>query len=190
MKRLPPAKRNQLIMVLLGTAILIGLVYFFLIQPQGASNTQLANQTAEARSKLDSYKVAIKQAAATATELKDSLKQLNDAEQDVASGDVNAWTYDTLRGFKAAHHVDIPNIGQTTSPSEVDMIPAFPYKQIKVTLNGSAYYHDLGKFVADLENTFPHMRVLNLAADPVGSQGSGEHLNFHLEVVALVKPNS
>ena len=190
MKKLSSAKRNQLIMVLLATAILIAMVYFFLIQPQGSSNAQLTSETQGARNKLDSYKATIQQATNTANTLKDVLKKLNDAEQDVASGDVNAWTYDTLRRFKAAHHVDIPNIGQTTAPSEVDLIPAFPYRQIKVTLNGTAYYHDLGKFVADFENTFPHMRVLNLTVEPAAAQGSGEHLNFHLEVATLVKPNS
>lgn len=190
MKKLPPAKRNQLIMVLLVTAILIGLVYFFLILPQGNSNVQLANETKAARTKLDTYKAAIKQANTTADSLRDILKKLGEAEQDVASGDVNAWAYDTLRQFKSNHQVDIPNIGQTTSPGEVDLIPAFPYRQIKVALNGSAYYSDLGKFVADFENNFPHMRLLNLSAEPASEQGAGEHLNFHFEVAVLVKPNS
>ena len=55
----------------------------------------------------------------------------------------------------------------------------------------AAYYHDLGKFVSDLENKFPHCRVLNLSADPVaGGVSGGERLNFRMDMVALVKPNS
>jgi hypothetical protein len=113
---------------------------------------------------------------------------LGRAEEDVASGDLYAWTVDTFRRFKAAYHVDIPTVGQP-SQSDCDLIGDFPYKQIRFSLTGTAYYHDLGKFVADFENKFPHCRVLNLTADPsVGGPTSGEKLNFRMDIVALVKP--
>ncbi|MEY4917977.1 MAG: hypothetical protein RL616_1890, partial [Verrucomicrobiota bacterium] len=108
--------------------------------------------------------------------------------QDVASGDVNAWTYDTIRRFKANYHVDIPSIAQPTV-TDVDVLASFPYRQAKITLNGSAFFHDLGKFVSDFENNFPHMRMINLIIEP--SQGSGtEKLSFRMEVITLVKPNT
>ena len=69
----------------------------------------------------------------------------------------------------------------------MDLIPNFPYKQVRVSLNGTAYYQDLGKFVADFENNFPHIRLVNLMIEPVGQT---EQLNFHVDMVALVKPNS
>ena len=73
---------------------------------------------------------------------------------------------------------------------EVDLLAGFPYRQAKLSLNGSAYYHDLGKFVSDFENNFPHMRMINLIIESA-SQGSGsEKLSFRMEIVALVKPNS
>jgi hypothetical protein len=56
---------------------------------------------------------------------------------------------------------------------------------------GTGYFHDIGKFIADLENKFPHMRVVNLAIDPSNAQGAGlEKLSFRMEIVALVKPNA
>jgi Tfp pilus assembly protein PilO len=186
MKQLSDTKRNQLLLTLLVSATLICMVYFFLILPQTDANKQLANEIKTAHDKLELFRTTIKQATATGENLKDVINKLNEAEQDVANGDVSAWTYDTLRGFKSAYRsVDIPNMIQP-SQSDVDLIYNFPYKQLKVTLNGIAFYHDLGKFISELENKFPHMRVLNLSIEPA----EGEHLIFHMDVAALVKPNS
>jgi len=67
----------------------------------------------------------------------------------------------------------------------------FPYKQMRFTLTGVAYYHDLGKFIADFENKFPHCRVVNLSADAPGSMSAnGERLNFRMDIITLVKPSN
>jgi len=74
---------------------------------------------------------------------------------------------------------------------DVDVLPQFPYRQIKVNISGTAYYHDLGKFIADFENTFPHIRVVNLTVEPLNITGLGnEKLSFRMDIVALAKPNS
>lgn len=190
MKRLPPAKRNQLIGVLVATASLICAVYFLLINPQNTKNHELATAISKETLKLQQYKTTIKQMDATSATLADLSRQLNHSEEDVASGDVYAWAFETLRRFKSNYRVEIPTIGQPVT-GDCDLVGNFPYKQIRFSLNGTAYYHDLGKFVAEFENQFPHCRVLNLSADPVngGSAGS-ERLTFRMEVVALVKPTN
>jgi Tfp pilus assembly protein PilO len=192
MKRLPPAKRNQLIGVIVATVALIGLVYSLLISPQKTKNIRLANETKAAKLKLEQYRATIKLAEDTAAKINTTSTQLTQAEKDIATGDVYLWLNDTIRGFKTAYQVDIPNVSQPTAPAEVDLITDFPYKQVKVTLNGIGHYHDLGKFVADFENNFPHMRVLNLTVEPASAPpGSApERLSFHLEVAALVRPNN
>lgn len=190
MKRLSPAKRNQLIVVILATIGLISLVYFLLINPQNGKNHALASSIGHETAQLQLYKTAIKQMEATKSALDDLTQQLNHAEEDVASGDLSAWTYDTIRRFKAGYHVDIPSIGLPVQ-NDCDLIANFPYRQIRFSLTGTAYYHDLGKFVSDFENKFPHCRVLNLSADPAGNgPAGGERLNFRMDVVALVKPNT
>lgn len=189
MKRLSPAKRNQLIAVVLATTGLICAVYFLMIKPFSIQNEDLALDTKQQRARLEDIKKGIKQAESIAAGKAEVLQQLTHAEEDVASGDVYAWTYDTIRRFKATYHVDIPSIGQPVQ-GEVDLLPGFPYKQVKVSLNGTAYYHDLGKFVADFENNFPHMRMVNLAIEPSSQPGgSAERLTFRIDVIALVKPN-
>jgi Tfp pilus assembly protein PilO len=191
MKRLPPIKRNQLIGVVLGTLGLISLVYFLLISPQNDKNRALANSIGSETVRLQQMKDTIKQMQATASALADLTQQLNHAEEDVASGDLYAWTYDTIRRYKTNYHVDIPTTGQPSLPADCDLIANFPYKQIRFTLAGTAYYHDLGKFISDFENKFPHCRVLNVSADPAANgPNGGEKLNFKMDIVALVKPTS
>lgn len=190
MKRLPPAKRNQLIMVIIATMGLISLVYFLLIGPQNEKNRGLANSIGTETVRLQQFKTTIKQMDATKSTLADLNQQLILAEADVASGDLYAWTYDTIRRFKSSYRVEIPTIGQPAQ-SECDLIANFPYKQIRFSINGTAYYHDWGKFVADFENKFPHCRVLNLQADPVGNAATGgERLNCRMDIIALVRPNN
>jgi Tfp pilus assembly protein PilO len=189
MKRLSPAKRNQLILVLMVTAVLIGAVYFLLISPQNSQNSQLINQTKDRQADLDKYKKIISEAQTTSNQLASVSLQLDNAERDIATGDTYAWIYDTIRRFKANYHVDIPTIGQP-SIGDVDLIPNFPYKQVRITLNGTAYYHDLGKFIADFENNFPHIRLVNLSLQPDNdANGIAEQLSFRVDLVALIKPN-
>lgn len=190
MKRLPPDKRNKLVLVLAGTAGLIGMVYFLLIGPQKVENQRLAAATAADLARLQQVKQTVIQAAATSDRVTEISQLLTRAEDDTATGDVFAWTYDTIRQFKTPHKVDITSIGQPAQ-SDVDLIANCPYKQVRFQIIGSGYYHDIGKFIADFENTFPHMRVINLAIDNANSSdGSGEKLSFRIEIAALVKPNA
>lgn len=190
MKRLPPDKRNKLVLVIAGTAGLIGLVYFLLISPQKEENQKLGAAEAADRAKLQQVKQTVSQAAATSDRVAEISQLLARAEDDSATGDVFAWTYDTIRQFKTAHKVEISSIGQPVQ-SDVDLVPNCPYKQIKFQILGNGYYHDIGKFIASLENKFPHIRVTSLTIDPAGGPDApGEKLSFRVEIVALVKPNA
>ena len=66
----------------------------------------------------------------------------------------------------------------------------FRFKQVRFTVTGTAYYHDLGRFIADFENAFPHIRVVNLQLQPADVTGSDEKLSFRMDILALVQPTS
>lgn len=193
MNKLPREKRNQLIIVVSCTIAVLGLIYFFLLLPQENGLHQLARSKADALTKLQQYKDTIKKADETALDLQQMSNSLASSESDIASGDIYAWTYDTIRRFKTSYHVDIPNVGQPSAVTAVDLLPGFPYKQIKLSLTGTAFYHDLGRFIADFENTFPHMRLVNLEIEPgpgaIGTD-SAEKLAFRMDVIILVKTAS
>jgi hypothetical protein len=112
---------------------------------------------------------------------------LAQAEQDVASGDLYSWAYNTFRQFKQQYKVEIPEIGHPLE-GEVNLIPSFPYKQMSLVITGKGYYHDIGRFVSDFENSFPHIRVTSLIIDQTG--GDSEKLSFKMEISAPIKPNA
>ena len=190
MKKISKEKRNQLIAVALITLAILGLIYFFLIQPQYGSLSAIARDKRTADGKLQGIKHTITNANVTANALIQTASALTQSEEDMASGDLYSWTYDTLRRFKQPYKVEIPEIGHPAI-SDMDLLPSFPYKQIRFAVSGTAYYHDFGKFIADLENNFPHVRVVNLFMESApGPEGINEKLNFKMEIIALVKSNA
>jgi Tfp pilus assembly protein PilO len=186
MKWLPKQKRNPFIVVVASVAVLLALIYFGLIGPQYDSLSNLSANRKIKETELSSVKNTIKNADATAAELADMTFTLSRAEEDMASGDLYSWTAGTMRLFKQQYKVEIPEIGHP-SVGDVDLLSSFPYKQLTFTINGTAYYHDLGKFIADFENAFPHARMVNLVIEPAA--GEGEKLSFRLQIMALLKPN-
>jgi Tfp pilus assembly protein PilO len=183
-------KRNKLVITVLAAAALLSLFVFAVIRPQYNSIAAMAQNTAGQRAKLQKIKDAIKWAGTTSSDLNALTAKLQHEEEDIASGDIYAWTYDFIRRFKRGYEVNIPTVDQPVV-TDVDLLPQFPYKQVRISVNGSAYFHDFGKFVSDLENKFPHMRVVNVTLESsANAVVDSEKLNFRMDVIALVKPNS
>jgi len=187
--KLSKDKRNQLILVIFCTMAVVALMWFDLIRPRYTALSQAATSQKAAGQKLEDIQSAIKRANTITTDLADVTQTLSNAENDMASGDLYSWIYDTIRLFKTTYQVDIPQIG----PPEVEtvnLLPSYPFKQVKFTITGTAYYHDFGKFIANFENTFPHIRVVNLQIQPNQNTGSNEKLSFKIDVIALVKSST
>jgi Tfp pilus assembly protein PilO len=186
MKKLSKEKRNQLIIVVLITAGVLTLLGFGMIRPQFTSIAKIKNDKNAADAQLQKIKTAIKNADAIANELAEVTNALAQAEEDMASGDVYSWTFETIRRFKQTYKVEIPDIGHPTI-GNVDLFASFPYRQIQFTIGGTGYYHDLGKFIADFENNFPHSRMIRLIIAPGGD--NPEKLSFRMEIITLMKNN-
>lgn len=192
MTKLPKEKRDRLILLSSGTVILLAVIYFFLIGREYRAIAGYRAKTSAARKELLDREAAIKRQDLTQRDLREATSDLSQAETDVAVGDPNAWIYQTIRNFNARHdQVHISLMSQSVV-GNVDLLPHFPYRQLKVTVTGTAYYHDLGEFIADFENTYPHTRILNLSLAPVVSSNTdgatnSEKLTFSMDLVALVK---
>ena len=177
-------KRNQLFMALAAVILTLGGIGFGVIRPQYIKLADLKKQTADAQTKWHGNSRLIEESTDSDTQLADASQELASNELDMATGDIYAWTLDTIRHFKAGYKVDVPEIGQP-AVGAMDEIPNFPFQQLRFSISGSGYYHDIGKFIADFENEYPHMRVENLDMTPVG--GDSEKLSFRADVVALIK---
>ena len=170
-KQLSTEKKQHLIAVCIGTALVLALIYWFLIRSAQADLVKVQASITEAEKKYAEAAKLVKSAEAEEEKLSRREEQLAAVEATMVTGDANLWirlTYEKFR-TQAPYKVEIPNF-PPPSMGEMVMIPDFPYKAATYRVTGQAHYHDLGKFLADFENHFPYLRVLNLS---LGSEGSG-----------------
>jgi len=194
LSKLPKDKRNHLIVVAVVTIAVLALQGFVLIRWQFGNLRAVSEKREVAEKRLTKVKDAIIRADQIEDEFNAKNKQLAEQEESMASGgDLYSWMVNSLRRFKLPYKtVDIPQIGQPTPPVDMNLLPNFPYKQMSLRVGGTAYYHDFGKFVADFENQFPHVRVLNLTLEPFPAAGLSEkeRLAFNMDIVTLVKTDA
>jgi Tfp pilus assembly protein PilO len=191
MNSLSKEKRDQLVLVVLVTGCVLAALWFGLVRFQQQSLTALAQSKVTAEQKLEQVRQAIESADLLEAQVGETQQRLAKVEATMASGDLYSWTINTLRQFKLGYKVEIPQFSQIDGPKDMTMLAGFPYKQANMTISGTAFYADFGRFVADFENQFPYMRILNLSLEPVPALvgGDKEKLAFRLELAALVKNN-
>jgi len=189
-KKISKEKRKQLFGVVVGTVAVIGVLWYLLIQGGYQKLGRINQKKVDAKAKLEQMESTIARAKEVETAYNNAKTALDEQEGSMASGDIYSWMHGTLRRFQRSYNVEIPQIGSATPAAQVDLIPRFPYKQSTVTVAGNAYYHELGRFIADFENNFPLMRIINLSiernATPAGTDRN--KLAFKMDIVALVKP--
>jgi hypothetical protein len=183
-------KRNQLLLVVMGTLAVLGALGFGLIKFQYENLAGYARRQVAAEGKLQEMENAVKRRELVKSVFAQASQALAEQEVTMASGDLYAWMYGTVRKFQKGYpKVDVPQLSPVSAPVPVNLLPAFPYSQVTMQIGGTAYFHDLGQFVADFENEFPLIRVVNLSVElpsaPVA--GDREKLAFKMDLVALVK---
>lgn len=189
--KLSKEKRQHLALVVMVTAAILGLLVYFLIKGGHDKLSALAQKKKTATEKLEQMQRTVQRT----TEIEASFQQASDAlaekETGMATGDLYSWMQGSLRRFQRNYPVDIPQIGTVSTPEDVNCLTKFPYKQATLTVAGTGYYHDLGRFIADFENTFPLMRVVNLSLDlnPAPTSSERDKLAFKMDIITLVKPN-
>jgi hypothetical protein len=194
MKNLPKEKRDRIVLIALGALTIVVGLYYSLIGPQGKRLGEAARKKIEQEDRIASAERLVHSTPQVEKNLEQVTENLRAIENTMATGDMYSWAIQTINGFKENYEIEIPQFSREVA-TEVGMFPRFPYKAVAFHLRGSARYRDLGRFVADFENSFPYMRIQNIELDPAGASsatggaaGPKERLAFKLEVVALVKP--
>ncbi len=189
MKKLSKEKKQQLVLVVLVTLVVIAGFWYGIINLQKVHLGKASKNLAAAEERLNKVQQAVRSADRIEADLKVASQKLGAIEEGMASGDMFSWFVLKLREFQLNHKVEIPQISRETT-GDVLMLPDFPYKQATYTLRGNGFYQDVGKFLADFENRFTYVRLQNLELEPNPSSipGEMEKLAFKMEVVALVKP--
>ena len=193
MKNLPKEKRDHLILIAVGTVVCVVALWYIVIKTQNKTRERIAKEIVVQKNKVDNARRLIASTVEIQKRLDGSMQDLKAIEETMASGDMYSWIITTINKFRADRRVDIPQFSREV-PSEVGVLPKFPYRAALFNVRGTAYFHDLGKFLADFENSFPYLRVQNLELEPASassatSTGDSEKLAFRMEIVTLVNPN-
>ena len=188
--KLSKEKRQHLILVVAGTVAVLAALGLVLIKGGYDKLGDLQQKKKTTEEKLDQMQKTVQRANEIETAYQKASDELAEKESGMAAGDLYSWMQGSLRKFQRNYKVEIPQISPVSTPENVNCFSKFPYKQATLTIGGTAYYHDLGKFIADFENTFPLMRVANLSIDLNPSPGPNDRdqLVFKLDIVTLVKP--
>lgn len=191
MNKIPKEKRNKVILVWLMTlAVVAGWAFMFLTWQLDAKH-EASQNLLKTHDQFVSMTNKLNQAELIQQEMADAEQALGALESHMVTGDPYSWALDTLSKFKQNYEVELPQFGQI-NVSENTLLPKFPYQQAALTVAGTAYFQDLGMFIADFENRFLFARVVNLDVEPNAlsstSDREREKLNFKMDVVFLVKP--
>jgi Tfp pilus assembly protein PilO len=189
MKRLPKQKQNQVILVGMATLFIVAGLWYTLIRAQQDGLRKLEASKKSGVDKLAQIQDTIKNSREIEAELLVVSNRLALQEEEMASGDLYSSMVNSIRKFKLPYRVDIPQFSSGGAAAEVNLLPKFPYKQVTVSISGTAHYYELGRFVADFENQFPSSRILNLELVPASSSGPDdrEKLSFRMDIVSLVR---
>jgi len=190
-----PAKnrREYLILVVLGAAIVGAVIYYLLIDSPRTKLQEKRQALAEAHAKLDRSRKQIGEAAKVKTTVDLAARELQAMESRMAVGDPYRWLIKAFFDFPAGTNVLIANI-EPPHVTESTLLPKVPYKAASFSITGTAHYHQFGTFLAELENYFPHMRLTKVDLTPAypgeADSGEAERLNFQVEITMLFKPAS
>lgn len=195
MKNLSKEKRERLVLVIIGTLVIMVAIYYGVIGAQRTTLVKTLQTVKDEESRVNNGQRLAGSVAQLQKSIEASEDRLKAIEGNMASGDMYSWIILTINTFKenGGYRVDIPTFSREIN-GEIGMLTKFPYRAAIFSVRGSAHFHDFGRFVADLENAFPYIRLQNIELDP-GSSTFGnasedpEKLGFRMELVTLVNPN-
>jgi len=188
MNKLSKEKKQQIIAVLVGAVVLVGCLWYFVIQGQGQQKADALKKIDDTNSKIAASKKLIAQTDKSKSDLEEAKKKLDGLEEGLASGDLYSWVINLVNKFRVGRKVDIRNFSKEEI-IKAGVLPDFHYQGAKYVMTGTANFHDLGKFIRDFENMFPYFHIRNLEMSPSEVAGDEiDKLSFRMEIVALVKP--
>ncbi len=174
-----------------GTVGLMGILWYVGVTAKQDELSKTEKSTAQMRDTLKKAEGTMRNSEEIAEKLETRTQLLEKRESLLAPDrDAYAWIISTINPFiQSRKGVNIYHYSQP-EVTEMGIIPEFPYKWAAFHLEGTGYFHDFGKFFADLENTFPCFRVQNLEMGALTTLGAEpEKLNVTFDLVVPVKPS-
>ena len=212
--RLTKQQKDNITAIGLGSVLVVVVLWYSVMGMQKDHLQSLEKKKGALVEKVESAKKLVDGMKKRQIEFQELIDNIGEKEAFMASGDLYSWILNELSNFTRnnGHEVRIPLISRDWNIGPSRMIPGFPepYQVVTYKVQGVAYYHDFGSFLADFENTHPYLRVQSFrlfrsenqaesagrSADSVDESSnqaqnqqadSNEKLSFEMEIVALTK---
>lgn len=169
MNKLSKEKRDKLILVCIGVVAVLGVLYTFVLGAQKDKLNTIHTQISSAQSKLAKAEAALRAADSIEATLAENKKVIDLRQEKMApQGQYYYWFLKLVDQFRKDEKLDSGFIVDITMPEfpEAGLLPHFPYKSASFGLRVNGKFHDIGRFVANLENNFPYFRVQNVRVSP------------------------
>ena len=191
MIRIPPAKRVPFVSLVLATVAVMGGLWYTLIRPQEVKLGAQKILVNEAGEQVKTVKHNAELMAKYEKDARIAKKALDSLESKLAAGDVYRWVIRTFSDEQKFPNVELSNF-EPPAVNEPTKETRVHYRVASFSIAGVALYHDFGKYLANLENGFPNMKIqkLELESSHPGETGAddAEKLNFRILVNLFVKP--
>ena len=191
MNKLSKEKREKLILVCIGITAVLGVLYTFVLGAQKDSLATLESKITGAQSKLAKAEASLRAADTIEATLNENKKQVDVRQEKMApQGQYYYWFLKLVDQFRKDEKLDSGFIVDITMPEFVDagLLPKFPYKAASFGLRLNGQFHEIGKFVAALENTFPYFRVQNIKLSPNKTQPAFPGAQAGVPISPLTSP--
>jgi Tfp pilus assembly protein PilO len=169
MNKLSKEKRDKLILVCIAVVAVLGILYTFVLGAQKDSLAALETKITGAQAKLAKAEASLRAADSIEATLNENKKHIEARQDKMAPpGQYYYWFLKLVDQFRKDEKLDSGFIVDITQPEFVDagLMPKFPYKGASFGLRLNGQFHEIGKFIAALENTFPYFRVQNIKLSP------------------------
>ncbi|MBC8002323.1 MAG: hypothetical protein H7X97_07015 [Opitutaceae bacterium] len=189
MKKISKEKRNQIVLAVVMVLVVIGGLWSFLIRFQHSGLRELATKKAASENKQARVQEIIRDSKQIEEQMLIVSNKLAAQERSMPAGDLYLSMVSSVRQFKQAYEIEIPQFSLGGPEVPLNLLPRFPYKQVTLSVSGSGHFHEIGRFIADFENEFPTAQILNLELAPASVQNADESdkLTFQMDIVSLVK---
>jgi hypothetical protein len=192
MSRSPKEQRERIILAVLMSLAACAGIWYGLLEPERAGLRARARLLADTQGKLSTVRRELRLTESFKAHLDAAQRQIGSMEGKMPTGDVYRWAIRSMTSLQT-NNVEIANL-EPPRLGDSSILPKVSYKTALFSVNGAAHYHDFGKFLANLENSFPHMRLQRLELEPMqfgeATTASQEQLNFKIEVLALIKSSA
>jgi Tfp pilus assembly protein PilO len=198
MNKLSKDKRDKFILTVIGAAGIIAVLYFLVITDQQAELVSTDMRISALKVKRDSSDRQTKRAAQTQAELDAAKKALVLKERDMPRPNTDHVWFLNIMAERRNRYNGRLDVDEIKTPEAVDagVLPNFPYRALAMSVTMVGTYQDCGAFIADLENSYPYMRVQlqnvvpELRSSAPGARsnpGEEDKLRFQYRVITLVK---